>query len=76
MYQRKSSTQDYGISMVWNPQSMNIMTAHVPAAIIISRFLHLHDVGLPVYEHHDSSCTSDSHHLEILASPWCVTLSL
>ncbi|KAH3803931.1 hypothetical protein DPMN_132203 [Dreissena polymorpha] len=52
MYQRQSSSRDSGISMVWDPQSLNIMTAHEPAVVIISRFWHLHGVGPSVYEHH------------------------
>ncbi|KAH3803932.1 hypothetical protein DPMN_132204 [Dreissena polymorpha] len=62
--------------MVWDSQFMNITTAHVTAAAIISRVWHFHGVGPSVYEHHDSSCTSGSHHLEIMASPWCVTQSM
>ncbi|KAH3780875.1 hypothetical protein DPMN_158700 [Dreissena polymorpha] len=33
------------MSMVWNPQSMNIITAHEPAAVIISRFWYIHGTG-------------------------------
>ncbi|KAH3815726.1 hypothetical protein DPMN_144257 [Dreissena polymorpha] len=55
MNQYQSSSQDSGISMMWDPQYMNIMTANEPAAVIISRFWHFHGVGPSVYEHHDSS---------------------
>ncbi|KAH3703907.1 hypothetical protein DPMN_078959 [Dreissena polymorpha] len=33
------------MSMVWNSQSMNIITAHEPAAVIISRFWYIHGTG-------------------------------
>ncbi|KAH3878803.1 hypothetical protein DPMN_002703 [Dreissena polymorpha] len=33
------------MSMVWNPQSMNIITAHEPAAVIISRFWYIQRTG-------------------------------
>ncbi|KAH3802419.1 hypothetical protein DPMN_156095 [Dreissena polymorpha] len=71
MNQRQSSSLYSGISMVWDPQSMKIMTVHEPAAVIVSRCWHLHELRPLSYEHHDDSTqTSSSHHLEILASPW------
>ncbi|KAH3815727.1 hypothetical protein DPMN_144258 [Dreissena polymorpha] len=55
MNQKQSSSRDSGVSLVWDPQSMNIMIAHELAAVIISRFWYLYGVRPSVYEHHDST---------------------
>ncbi|KAH3802417.1 hypothetical protein DPMN_156093 [Dreissena polymorpha] len=55
MNQKQSSSRDVGISMEWDTQSMNNITAHKPAAVIILRFWHLHELGPSIYEHHNST---------------------
>ncbi|KAH3708260.1 hypothetical protein DPMN_067707 [Dreissena polymorpha] len=55
MIQQQASSRDSGISIVWDPQALNIMTSHEPASVIISRFCHIYRAGFSVYEHHDST---------------------
>ncbi|KAH3754404.1 hypothetical protein DPMN_189072 [Dreissena polymorpha] len=38
--------------MVWNPPSLNIITAHEPVALIISRFWYIHGAGPSVCKDH------------------------
>ncbi|KAH3708264.1 hypothetical protein DPMN_067711 [Dreissena polymorpha] len=55
MNQRQSSSRDFGISMVWDTQSMNTMAAHEQMAVTVLRFWHLHGEGPSVYEYYDST---------------------
>ncbi|XP_052260549.1 uncharacterized protein LOC127864689 [Dreissena polymorpha] len=59
LHQQQSSSRVTGISMVWNPPSMNIITAHEPVAVIISRFWYIHGAGPSVCKDH-AERTSDA----------------
>ncbi|KAH3895503.1 hypothetical protein DPMN_019668 [Dreissena polymorpha] len=59
LHQQQSSSRVTGISMVWNPPSLNIITAHEPVAVIISRFWYIHGAGPSVCKDH-AERTSDA----------------
>ncbi|KAH3894414.1 hypothetical protein DPMN_018571 [Dreissena polymorpha] len=71
MKQQQSSSQDSGISKVHDPQSMNIITAHEPAAVIIGvsdMSMVWNPQSMIIITAHE---ISSSHHLKILVYPRC-----